>query len=74
MAEGERFELSIRFHVCWFSRPVHSTALPTLHKYHLKIAFLGGSLIHRRRAWAQFAKIDFYRKAPGGKPVITSAG
>ncbi len=30
MAEGERFELSEGFHPRWFSRPVHSTALPPL--------------------------------------------
>ena len=30
VAEGERFELSIPVKACRFSRPVHSTALPTL--------------------------------------------
>ena len=30
MAEEERFELSEDFHPRWFSRPVHSTALPPL--------------------------------------------
>jgi hypothetical protein len=30
VAEGERFELSIPLQACRFSRPVHSTALPTL--------------------------------------------
>ncbi len=30
MAEEERFELSEGFHPRWFSRPVHSTALPPL--------------------------------------------
>lgn len=32
MAEEERFELSEDFHPRWFSRPVHSTALPPLRK------------------------------------------
>ena len=30
LAEEERFELSEDFHPRWFSRPVHSTALPPL--------------------------------------------
>ena len=30
VAEGERFELSEDFRPRWFSRPVHSTALPPL--------------------------------------------
>ena len=32
MAEEEGFEPSKGFHPCRFSRPVHSTALPPLHK------------------------------------------
>ena len=30
LAVGERFELSKGVNPCWFSRPVHSTALPRL--------------------------------------------
>ena len=32
MAEGERFELSDGLTHRWFSRPVHSTALPPLRR------------------------------------------
>ena len=38
MAEGRGFEPRKGLHPCWFSRPVHSTALPTLLRRALKDA------------------------------------
>ena len=33
LAEGEGFEPPIGFHLCWFSRPVLSTAQPSLREH-----------------------------------------
>ena len=61
MAEEERFELSEDFHPRWFSRPVHSTALPPLRDrswillYSLPQstgAMLAGGEIDQNRLWA----------------------
>ena len=39
LAEGERFELSEDFRPRWFSRPVHSTALPPLRRVGILLYF-----------------------------------
>ena len=42
MAERVGFEPTKGFHPCWFSRPVHSTALPPLRVLSSNCASIGG--------------------------------
>ena len=52
LAVGERFELSKGVNPCWFSRPVHSTALPP-HRQNV-----------RRRLFARKSRSSFTADRP----------
>ena len=47
LAVGERFELSKGVNPCWFSRPVHSTALPP-HRQNVR------KHLFARKSWSSF--------------------